>query len=232
MALYTLKPSVQRIAGSRGGSTFTKTPAGHVIRRRFKPKTIVNLKTTAVRSRFMSLTKRSYSISPSTKLLNDQRAILFPRTNSLGQTYTISGLNELTAQNIGRIQVGGESVTLVANPSPTRDLSIIGGGWSLDPELLAIILQWSPNNGNYNSKIEITPAGSYNSQLVDTPDFRIAGIFPITDPNPINLLPAYYELFGTPRWEVGLQIRIRVTPIARASGQSGTPFIAQLGLAP
>ena len=180
----------------------------------------------------MSLTKRSYIISPSIKLINDQRALLFPRVNSLGQTYTISGLNQLTAQNIGRIQVGIGSVELVTNPSPTRDLSVIGGGWSLDPELLAIILQWSPNNGNYSSKIEITPAGSYNSQLVDTPDFRIAGIFPRTDPNPINLLPAYYELFGTPRWEVGLQIRIRVTPIAIASGQSGTPFIAQLGLAP
>lgn len=184
------------------------------------------------RARFMTATKFYYQVPPATKVVNSQRALLFPKTDSLGNTYFASGSNILTGNNINR-QVSGRPLDpLVRPPFDFPDIFIIAGGWSISPDFLQIRVGWDSNATTSRFEILMTPAGIMPTVLEYHNSMRVAVVIPTSRDVLIDMLPIYIELFGVTAWEVGMQIRFSLSVIHGASGQRSQPVYFQLGLAP
>ena len=232
MALYTLKPSVQRIAGSRGGSTFTKTPAGYVIRRRFKPSNPMTVKQQRYRANFFTASKFNYALSQNQKDQNEQRALDFPRTNSLGMTYYMSGSNLITSQNKVKIDVNSPLIFVARPPSFPPNITSFGSGWSIDPDSLGVSFTLMGDPTAYLMRISLTPSGDYPFLPNYTTDLRIALEVPANTLGFIDLLPSYIALYGSTRWKVGQTMVVGLQFVRPERGYVSPYHLFTIGLAP
>lgn len=231
MALYSLKPSAQRIAGSRGGSTFTKTPAGYIIRRRFKPKTIVNEKTTAVRARFLTAVGVFRTLRPVFKMQWVAEAPNFVRQNSLGESYALTPIQLATSQNVIELQAGQGEMVLPGLKTDVIPPVTAGSGWSLSPPSLVLGIANSLYTAQSELIVSLTPSGDYPILPSYTPDLRRALTRPPGFVGVIDLLPAYRELFGVERWSIGQTMVIGLQYSYLGSGQMSPVVYFTIGLA-
>lgn len=231
MALYTKPPEVERIAGSRKGATFTRTPNGFIIRKRYMPKSSRNAKTTRNRARFLASVQNYRSLSAGGKFTFQNQAPNFQRVNSLGESYSLSTIQLASSQSYNWLENDGELPSLASSPVVFTEFSLAGSGWATDPSFLQILP--NPNTVPLNEDLIIwlSPAGDWVIGSIPSGHMRQVLTVPSGHTGLIDLLPAYRETFGEERWRIGQTMIVGLQAYALFSGQKSAINYALIGLA-
>lgn len=99
MAKYLLAPSIDRPLGAVGGSVFQKIGTSFVIRHRSVPTDKKRIPQFIQRNRFDSIQKRFRGLSGTDQQTWRDESVNYPRINSLGDMYVISGANLQQSSN-------------------------------------------------------------------------------------------------------------------------------------
>lgn len=231
MAIYSKPPNTPRIAGSRLGATFTRTPNGFIIRKRYMPKSSRNAKTTAIRAKFLTSVQRLRSLDPSNQQTFVNEAPNFVRTNSLGIPYALTNIQLATSQSFISLEQN-EPLPLVASPPVTFEaISLAGSGWVYSPPLLIISTTLDPVPMNRDVIVWLSPAGDWVLGNIPHSRIREALKVPAGHTGPIDLLAAYRDTFGQERWKIGQTMYVGLQLYARNAGQKSSINYSLLGLA-
>lgn len=231
MAKYLKSQSAQRIAGSRGGSTFTRTPNGFIIRKRYMPKTSRNVKTTRNRARFLASVQNYRSLSPGGRFSFQNQAPSFQRINSLGQIYALSTIQLAASQSYNWLENEGELPSLASSPVVFTSFSLAGSGWSINPSFLQILTEPSTIPVNEDVIVWLSPAGDWVVGSVPEGQMRQVLRVPSGHTGLIDLLPAYRATFGEERWKVGQTMIVGLQSYMHFSGQKSSINYSLIGLA-
>lgn len=230
MARYTKSISQSRIAGSRGGSTFTRTPNGFIIRKRYMPKSSRNPATSANRARFLASVQNYRRLSPAEKQTFINEAPNFTRTNSLGEVYHLTNIQLAASQSFNALE-HNEPLPSTATPPVTFEaISLAGSGWVSSPPLLIIATTLDPVPMNRDVIVWLSPAGDWALGNIPHSRIREALRVPAGHTGPIDLLAAYRNTFGQERWKVGQTMYVGLQLYARNHGQKSSINYSLLGL--
>lgn len=117
MAIYTLPPATPRPTGSLRGATFQKSGVNFSIRKRNVPIQKRTPQQSIIKNRFDHVQKRYKNLSAANKTQWDNETVNYPRTDSLGNTYFITGSNLQTSSNINLLNSEESELTEPANAS-------------------------------------------------------------------------------------------------------------------
>jgi hypothetical protein len=217
----TFQDLVPRILGSRGGATFQRLGSTFAIRYRRVPIHHRSLEQTAARNRFESIQSRWRTLSGPDKGTWIMQAPNFPRTNSLGQPYEISGINLQQSSNSFLHYAGrpllDEAQPPVAVPSFTIDNfvlveSIPALQLSIDPDEVPIGFTMMVYMTRYTSPGQLTPGQP----------FRFMGaLSPGATPSLVNWIDPFVDFAGSPADKIGQQIFATVHFLSDVTGQPG-----------
>lgn len=230
MARYIKSISQSRIAGSRGGSTFTRTANGFIIRKRYMPKSSRNPETTRNRARFLASVQNYRSLSPGEKITFDNQAPNFTRTNSLGETYSLSNIQLASSQSFNALELSEPIPTTATPPVVFTPIALGGAGWNLEPPFLQVVPSIDPLPNDIDLLIWLSPAGDWSILSVPVSEMRLAITVPASHSGPIDLLPDYRRLFGVERWTANQVIIIGFQQYKRNSGQKSDINYSAIGL--
>jgi hypothetical protein len=116
MAIYILAPSTDQPLGADGGSVFQKCGNSFAIRKRAKPVMKRTAKSTAIRNRFEHVSGIWRTLSGTDQDTFIDEAPNYPRTNSLGDSYDLTGNNLQNSSNLNLIQVGLSPISSIPAP--------------------------------------------------------------------------------------------------------------------
>lgn len=215
MAIYTLPEGSPRKKGSRGGSTFTKTCNGFIIRRRFKSKNRKTIRQSECRSSFMEASKNWHLLNDAEKQSYFFQKNGYPKVDSLGVTYYLgrnvlqNSLSQIKLLNSGTKMQTCPPATAVVSPS------FVGGGAVANPPFLSFSFDMNTTSTDYAIRIFITKAGNYSFPLDNYQGFKFVLDQNIFFPTTIDLIPYYISLFGSINWKVGDQVAIKIENLSR-----------------
>lgn len=219
MALYTKPVNSPRIAGSRKGATFTRTPNGFIIRKRYMPKSSRNAKTTAIRAKFLTSVQRLRSLDPSNKQTFVNEAPNFERTNSLGQTYTLKPSQLATSQTFNRLE-NNEPPPLTAAHKETIQLAqLAGSGWNVNPPLLQLLFNPDPVPVGHSLIVYLSKAGSFAFPHLPVSELRQVLVLNEGEGGIIDMLPYWQNVFGVPSWKAQQTMIVGSELYKHGSGQ-------------
>jgi hypothetical protein len=210
MAIYTKPEEVPRRKGSAGGSTFTKTCNGFIIRKRYTPKQPRTLSQFKYRQKFSSVSKFWHTLTPTQKTSFGTAEDTYTWVNSLGNVYEISANAMQNSTNMNRATIDLSLKTAGQNRIAPVMVVLSGGGANVDPVLLEMLINPSTINADQRVFIHLSPVGNWASENIDLSKLRIATILQPGMPGLINLIPFYETLFGTLTPQVGQSIMIGV----------------------
>lgn len=134
MAIYLLQMSVPQPIGSVGGLTFQRCGRNLAIRKRNTPVQKRSAKQSVSKNRFEHVQTSYRFISGPGKTSFNSEAPNYPRNNSFGVPYNISGLNLFTSSNINLGNAGTAEITtmpaVVSPPSFTVVNFVLSQGLS------------------------------------------------------------------------------------------------------
>jgi len=197
MAIYTLPVGVARKKGSRGGSTFTRTCNGYIIRKRYTPIQPKTVRQTIVRSKFCVASKNYHALTAPQKAAFESSATTYERQNSLGVPYTLKAntLQNAANQNLLVADLPTDNVAQdFSNPAP---YIISGGSAFVSPLSLEITVD--PNSVPVWLRLQIwlSPIGVWSFPDTYFPALKLALVIQPGVPNTIDLIAAYEALHGT-----------------------------------
>lgn len=144
MAKYTLGSGVIQFKGSSGGATFQKCGKVFAIRKRNVPVQKNSIRQTRFKSAFNCQQKRWKTLTPTQKGTFNTRAPEWPRVDSLGNTYYLTGQQLQTSTNQKRFTLAMSQVsTVAARITPTV---FTEAAWGLDAQANSLQLQMSQTN--------------------------------------------------------------------------------------
>lgn len=141
MGKYTLSGTVDRFAGSRNGGTFQKSGNVFTIRRRAVPVQKQTSKQARARNGFESQAGRWRTYTAGQKNSWNTNAPLTTRTNSLGNTYTITGQQMNVSANQKRLFLGMSQIATTG--APIAPVSISESFWYMDRPATSLALDIS-----------------------------------------------------------------------------------------
>lgn len=118
MAIYTLPSMVNRIAGSRKGCTFQKSGVNYSIRTRRVPTQKRTAAQSVQKNYFDRIQKQTKTLSPTDQVNFETASSLFPRTDSLGNTYNMSVAQFQSGANINNNNATLPEITSTTPPNP------------------------------------------------------------------------------------------------------------------
>jgi len=139
MARYTLPPATARLNRSRGGSTFTRNATQFIIRTRRVPTLKRTRKSSRAYSMFGALSTQYRSLTSGNRTQWTAEAPNYPRTNSLGDGYTFSGLNMQIGSNANLRNNGQSQLAQPASGSTPTGLTITSTTSQLSASLLQVV---------------------------------------------------------------------------------------------
>lgn len=229
MAIYT-KPNEQpRQRGSKKGNTFTRTANGFIIRKRFMPTIVRNERTTRLRTKFLSTTSFYRRLSEAEKSEFGTQAAASPKTNSLGQTYFLTGQQRQNSQNQNRLLAENEPSKTAFPDVVFPSFNIVGGGANANPPLLQIIVSPDPIPVGLELIVESTPLGYYTLPIKPPSTLRILDTFPPGTSGIINLWSQFVQVFGEVQPVVGQSVIIAIRLSDPIAGQKSIYKFAVLG---
>ena len=231
MALYTKPVNSPRIAGSRKGATFTRTPNGFIIRRRYMPKTSRNERTTRNRIKFLASVQHYRSLSPTGKASFQNQAPNFQRTNSLGEPYTLSPIQLATSQTFNMLEIENTKPVLATPPVIFTPFTLGGAGWTLQPPALVMSVSPDPVPLDVDVIIWLSPSGDFTLSAIPVSQMRQVLTVPGGHTSIIDLLPAYRDTFGQERWSIGQSMVIGLQSYKHGTGQKSSINYSLIGLA-
>lgn len=229
MALYTKPVNSPRIAGSRKGATFTRTPNGFIIRRRYMPKTSKNVKTTANRARFLTSVQRLRSLDPSQRTTFVNEAPNFVRTNSLGDQYALSSIQLATSQTFNRLENNEPPPSSAAAKETVQLAQLAGSGWNVNPPLLQLLFNPDPVPVGHSLIVYLSKAGSFQFPHLPVSELRQVLVVPEGDGGIIDMLPYWQNVFGVPNWTAQQTMLVGSQLYKHGTGQKSELAVTIIG---
>lgn len=160
MAIYTLPPGFNRKKGSRNGGTFQKSGSQFAIRCRRVP--------TQKRSSYQSIQKNNFdhvqknwkSLSPVDQTSFDTNSVLFPRSNSLGNSYLLQGSALQCSSNRNAFVSSQTEINSIGVPQSNPNSSIDVFFAQSNPCSIIITFFTNPVPVNFAYKIFLSPSSS------------------------------------------------------------------------
>lgn len=187
MAIYTLPAMTNRIAGSRGGSTFQKAGTNYTIRKHNSPVQKRTARQSTSKCRLGSTAQRWRQLSSGNKSTWTTEAANYPRNDSLGNPYNFTGQNMQVGSNANLLNSAASPITTPASgstpalPNVNTALVIVSSTFAKFPFNPVTI------PAGFAYKLFIWKASSIASPLQSLEDYKLAYIYqPAEDSNTTN----------------------------------------------
>lgn len=219
MARYTKPDDVPRRKGSVGGSTFTRTANGFIIRRRYagkQPRTIIQK---ANRNKFESTAGHYRTLNMVQVNSFAAAADLFPLVDSLGNTYYLSGQQHQNKINQNRQLVNLAPRNTGALPVSFPTFGITGGAANVSPFFLGITFTPSPIVSPYVLQVWATPRGAYDIVNFPWSKLRLLRTIQPGISSPQNVTANYLNAFGDQNPTQGEEIAVAVRMMDFQTGE-------------
>jgi hypothetical protein len=204
---YVPGPQVGQLSGSQGNTTASRNKWGSYLRNRVQP---VNPNTPAQAAARLAIEQLSTAYRGLSNPQREDWSALgdqIVRQNSLGQTYTLSGLQAFTSVNRVRQLFGQSVVTSAPALLDTGVLTSLTLTANTTPVLSAAFLP-TPIGAALRLLVEATPPMSGGINFVPRSMYRLLAATALDVASPLNLLSAWQARFGT--FAVGQRIFCRV----------------------
>lgn len=225
MARYTLPEDGQRIAGSRGGSTFQKAGSQFTIRHRSVPTNKKRTRQTRAQNTLAVNSQRWRTLDSTEQDSFTAQVGNFPRVNSLGQSYNLKPASLQVSTNNNLIIADQDPITVMETPVPfpssTFDFIFI------DSILhIAIFKLQSPSlvQPAFSLAIEAMPSVS-PGQNYDPNKFKLLAVIPSGQESGTNIFNQMVAAIGSVSNQQGNIIWARFTFISTINGQRSNPII-------
>jgi len=219
MAIYTKPDEVPRRKGSTGGSTFTRTCNGFIIRKRYKPKLSKTPRETVLRSRFGSASQHWRTLDSGDQNRYVIRHDLFEYQNSLGQTYVLQPAVLQNKFSIIKLSNSGTYQNICQEPFAVTVPAFTGGGANVNPPFLSIAYDMVTEVTDDNIALYMTRKGRYSLPLTDLTQLHFVEYRNLFQATTVDMLPAYIERFGSPNFQVGDEIVFYARNLSRFRSQ-------------
>jgi len=219
MAIYKLGPDIDQFKGSYDGATFQRCGKVFSIRGRKVPLNKRSVTQTASRNTFESIAGRWRNLSTGEKATFNNNAEEFPRTNSLGEVYTITGQN---IQQSSNIILSNANLPLINTlPNTIAPSTSVFDTVAVDISLAAADFVLFPSNApsNFATEIWATRGFSAGTQFVSDSEFRLLKRYLPGESTLGNLWPELTTVFSPNSFSPGQVIFARARFIALDSGQ-------------
>ena len=221
MARYILTFGTDRIAGSKGGSTFQKSGSTFVIRKRNVP---VQKKTpgqTAKQNIFASVQQNWRKLSAEEKESFAAESINYLRVDSLGNEYFINGQNMQSSSNISLVNSGQDQITEIAPPSAIPQVFTINAQLSLASNFFGLSVTPDPVPVNSGQQIfasmplaePVTGAAGAQIKLITT--------LPAGASAAVNIWNEYTAIYGQLSNSVNKYVHVMIRYVQLNTGQVG-----------
>lgn len=225
MAIYKLASGASRILGSRQGSTFQRCGVNFAIRQRKKPFPRRTARTSRSRSAFHNVQAHYRTLSAGNKTSWDDDVGSFPRTDSLGNTYELSGSQLFNAHNatlvnqdLSIIDISQAPVTFPTFDSFAKVLSVGSQDFEFTYGVSGTLTNFDLQLFVSRPLAPIPPAvASQASLLIASKQAMSSTVFQIYN--------EYVARFGDPANLVDQFIVTKMKALDRSSGQVSTLFI-------
>ena len=223
----TFQDSFTRVRGSFGGATFQKIGTSFAIRHRAG---IVNKRTarqTQSRNRFEFVQGIWRELSPTEKASYVDQAVNYPRTNSIGEVYTFSGINLQNAVNTNAQTQGEPIITTMPAPQPPPAIDLDTPVYHLATEEFFIETNPSVLPGTHSMLIYATRPVSPGELTNQSMFIYMIGVPPGQAPNNFNFFTEYVQRFAPNENNVGQLIHVALQFVSNVSFMSGLTIYGQ-----
>lgn len=221
MAKYILTFGTDRPTGSRGGSTFQKAGVTYVIRKRNVPIQKKSPEQSQSKSAFASIAQNWRKLTAEEKQSFADEVNNYPRVNSLGDTYFLTGqqLQQSSNQNLNNNALPQIQSLPAANPIP----SITDAFCIVDIGLQLLSIQFAPTiiPAGVSLQIFATRPMSEGTQSVSQKEAKLLVTFPAGVVQGGNLWTLYTALFGDISNTAGMKLFAFGRYIQVSTGQAG-----------
>lgn len=221
MAKYLLAPSTDRPLGAVGGSVFQKIGTSFVIRHRSVPTDKKRLKQLVERNRFDVIQKRYKNLSPTDKATWSDESVNYPKVNSLGDTYFITGPNLQQSSNTFGLSAGIPFLDSIGSPVsyPSFNFDVISFAEPLD--VFDIVTDPINVPANFNLLVYATRPLSPGT-LNPGSTYRLLGTVGAgVNTASVNWFDAYITQWGPVNDLIGMQIFVTAQLISIDTLQPG-----------
>ncbi len=196
MAIYILPLDVDQRNRSVGGSTFTANASGPVIRSRRMVRYTNSFITSRNKTNFRTVVSQWRTLTVGEKAQWNSQAAVTPFVNSLGVVYFISGFQLCVKVNLVLLRQGLPLEILPLPPlvPPTNLFTLVT--FSYDPPELAISMEQSPPQPQWNVNLWFTPIVSAGKKYSFPDKFRYEGEFGLVDFQGSDYSGDYISQFG------------------------------------
>lgn len=232
MAIYSRPVSVDAFKGSVGGVTFQKAGPSSSVRMRRAPRNIRTVGTSKSRNVFTHVRSNYRTLSSGEKSGWDSESANYPRTNSLGEVYTVSGTDLFTRLNKPLVSAG-----IAFNPvasSPVSFPSFTLNGLEMSTEISVVLFDFASGNvvpANFAYIIRLSAQLTASpSSLEGVTLFQSSIFFEGTDMNSTDTGTGWFEKFGIDTPVIGNVLVGRVDIMSTLSGEIeiGTPLVGDI----
>lgn len=232
MARYLLTFGTDRFAGSRGGSTFQKSGTTYVIRKRNVPVQKKSESQTQKQNQFSSVQQNWRSLDPLDKDTFQNESINYPRTDSLGNTYYITGQNLQASSNINLVQSDQPQITEMPAAVVFPPFAIFESGLYITAQLFECAIDINPIPAGFALQIFASRYLTSDSPSQPIQFKLITSLSPGTDQTGNNYFNQYVEVFGLSP-SMGFQyLATMCTLVSIATGQKTNSAIRIDEIAP
>ncbi len=223
VAIYSKPDGVPRRKGSRGGSTFTKTCNGFIIRRRFKSKNRKTPLITELRSRFSAASQHWRAMSSGDKNRYVVKTPQFVFTNSLGNNYTLAP--SVLQNKFSIIKLSNQSAyqEICADNVFVEPPIILGGGAFANPPFLSLNYNSNTASTDIITYIYMTRQGTWQLPFSNLNALKLVDWRFFDQDGSIDMLPFYRSAFGIETFKVGQSVTFWIRNLRRSTSQWSEP---------
>lgn len=211
-----------RRRGSIGGATFQKIGSVYCIRHRSVPTDKKRERQTAQRQRFDVFQKFWRTLDSMEKQSFSDEAPSFPRTDSLGNVYEISGINLQQSSNTFLHAADQPPITEAKPPAVFPNFTIVSLQITIDTQDFDLVTNPAIVPAGYSMFIYATRPVS-PAQLTPTTTFFLLGVLPAgSNTTMINPYATYEDMVGSLSSSAGLVVGVSLQLLDLDTGQPGT----------
>jgi hypothetical protein len=228
MAIYTLQTAIDQPIGSTGGITFQKSGTSFAIRNRAKPVLKRTPAQTVVRNKFESVSQHWRTLNGTQQGTFTTEAPNYPRTNSLGDPYTLSANNLQNSSNQMLVTKGIARIDSI--PSPQAFTPLGAGTFTVDTGVPEIFLYDSPAiiPANESRAVFLSMALQPGADDINAQTLLLIHTFLAGEDSSINLYNFWAALFQDTNFTPGNQMFGKTLQILNTTGQIGTTATANV----
>jgi len=228
MAIYTLQTAIDQPIGSSGGITFQKSGTSFAIRNRAKPVLKRTPAQTVVRNKFESVSQHWRTLNGTQKGTFTTEAPNYPRTNSLGDPYTLSANN---LQNSSNQMLVTKGITRIDSIPSAQAFTPLGAStFAIDTGIPEILFHYAPViiPANESRAVFLTMAFQPGPDQVPNEAYILIHTFTAGQDSSINLYNFWAALFPDTNFTPGNQMFGKVLQVLNTTGQIGTTATANV----